>query len=216
MIPRTIFSAWIGSEPPEDIKALVKKAKRINEDAGWGYTFHGPEILAKYERDPYVRRLLAMGEKLAFVMDRIRLLMLKETGGFWVDSDCDFQRPMSLLNRMVDRPEVDYLTGARNPWRPGIALHRAVPIIDNTVMGSAPNGRMVNRLLNMFTADHPKQTGHDAGSEVFRTLDESVILLNYQYFYVRDEAQTPQTILLHDLGNKGSWCHVEYPPVQLK
>lgn len=206
MIPKTCFSCWIGGDPPKNVVELTKKAKRVVESApNWIYVFHGPEVLERYGKDPYIRRLLAMRESLAFVVDRIRLLLLRDHGGFWVDSDCDFQRPMSLLDKMADDPKTDFLTGVRNPWRPHVALHRGVAMVDNTVMGSAKGGKMVNRLLSLYTADNPKQTGHDAGVEVLRSIDESVILLNYRYFYAHPPDNFPETILYHDHANIGSW-----------
>lgn len=202
---------------PQEIEDLCGKAERVVKSGGWGYAFYRhDEIMARYGSDPYVRRLLAMKESLAFVVDRLRLLVLRDEGGFWVDSDCDFQRPLSQLDKICARPEVDFVTGVRNPWRPHVALHRGVAMIDNTVMGSAKNGRMVNRMLAQYTAEHPKQTGHDCGIEVLRSIDESVILLNYERFYINDEPQTPNTILLHDQSNRGSWSKREFPPVVLK
>ena len=80
------------------------------------------EIMGRYGQDPYVRRLYAMKESLAFIADRLRLLVLRDEGGFWVDSDVDFQRPLSLLDKICARPEVDFVTGVRNPWRPHVAF----------------------------------------------------------------------------------------------
>ena len=67
-------------------------------------------------------------------------------------------------------------------------------MIDNTVMGSAKNGRMVNRMLALYTPERPKQTGHDCGMECLRSIDESVVLLNYERFYIHHEPETPNTI----------------------
>jgi hypothetical protein len=214
MIPRTFFSAWIGIMPPKEVIEFAEKTERMHAGSGWKFTFHGPSIYDKYANDPYVRRMMARGEKLAYVMDRIRLLMLKETGGFWVDCDSQFKRPMSLLDKIVSRQEVDFLTGIRNPHRPPVALHRGVALIDNTVMGSAPNGRMVNKILALYSADYPMKSGHDCGCEVLRSIDESVVLLNYERFYVENEAETPNTILRHDGINFGSWAKIEIAPLK--
>ena len=205
MIPKFAFSVWVGGQPPRNIVQLTEKAKRIVESGGWSYKFYGPEIMDTYGSDPYVRRLLGMKESLAFVVDRIRLLLLRDHGGWWVDSDCEFIKPMSILNSICDSPRVDFVTGVRNPWRPHVALHRGVAMVDNTVMGSVKGGKMVSRILALYTADKPKQTGHDAGIEVLRTADESTVLLNYKYFYTHAPDNFPETIMYHDDRNSYSW-----------
>lgn len=210
MIPHQCFSIWIGPKIPDSIKALTDEAAEMHARSGWKYTLYRDEVLDIYASDPYVRRLNGMSESTAFIVDRIRLLLLRDQGGFWADSDCKFLKSMSALNRICDDDKVDFVTGIRNPWRPHVQLHRGIAMVDNTVMGSAKGGRMVNRLLGRYTSDSPKQTGHLAGIEVLRTADESTVLLNYKYFYTEDTDIGPETILLHDVGNLGSWTK---PPV---
>jgi len=205
MIPKQIFTCWIGDEPPANIRGLIDEAKRINEASGWSYTVWGKNALDRYADDPYIKSLLAKGEKLAFIVDRIRLLLARDDGGFWVDSDAKFIRSMSLLNAVCARPDVDFITGLRNPWRPNLGIGRGIPIVDNTVFGSAKNGNMVKRILALYKPEHPKQTGHTMGMEVLRTADQNTVLLNYRYYYAMNDQVSPETILLHDQLNMHSW-----------
>jgi hypothetical protein len=209
MIPKTAFTIWIGAPMPEKIERLTEHARKINEKAGWRYTVYGDEILKRYAEDPFVRRLNGMCEATAFIVDRLRLLVLRDEGGFWADSDFQFIRPFSTLNRICGRPEVDFVAGLRNPWREHVHQTRGVPLCDNTVMGSARGGRMVQALLGIYRADDPKHTGKTIGTHILFSADDSTVLLNFQYFYANNERQIgPNTVGIHDFDgmNLGSWA----------
>lgn len=212
MIPKSCFTCWIGSPPPEATRRQIDDAKRIVESGGWSYTLYGKDALDRYADDPYVRALLGKGDKTAFVVDRIRLLLARDEGGFWVDADCKFIRPMSILNTLCERPDLDFVTGLRNPWRPHLGIGRGIPIVDNTVFGSAKGGQMVKRVLNLYKPENPRQTGHSMGMEVLRTADQNTTLLNYRFFYAMNDQVTPETILLHDENNNFSWRE-EFPKI---
>ena len=203
------MTLWVGAPMPEKVKTLTDRMAAMNSANGWTYRVWGEEIWDAYGNDPFVRRLQGMKASFAHIVDRLRLLLLRDYGGFWLDSDCEPIRPLSVLNRICDRPEVDFCTGVRDPWRKHVHPTRGVALVDNTVMGSAKNGKMVNRLLSMYRAEDPKQTGLLAGAEVLRRCDDSVVLLGYAFFYADPDSQTPETVVLHDetsLGsNLGSW-----------
>jgi len=205
MIERKIFTCWLGGQPPERIRKLIDDARRINEKAGWKYTFYGKEVLDRYQADPYVKLLLQKGEKIAFVVDRIRLLLARDEGGFWVDADAQFIKSMALLNVVCERPDVDFITGLRNPWRPHLGIGRGIPLVDNTAFGSAKGGQMVKRILDLYKPETPKQTGQTFGMEVLRTADQNTVLLNFRYFYAMNDQISPETIILHDQSNLHSW-----------
>lgn len=200
MIPKILHEVYIGEIPAREAE-FCQRMEALNPD--FTYKLHRDELLEKHCRDPYVRQMISQNEPMAFVVDRLRVLLLREEGGIYVDADAEPVNPFSSIDHILNDPKVDFVTGLRNPWRPGVALHRQIPIVDNTIMLSAKNGRMVNRLCNLYTARSVIQTGHSHGIEILRTADETTVLLNYRFFY--DDTKTSEAIILHDDRNLSSW-----------
>lgn len=199
---------------PDAIKRLTDEGHRMNVRSGWRYKLHRDEILDRYAADPYIRRLNGMSEKTAFIVDRLRLLLLRDEGGWWFDSDCKWIRPASTLNDICDCEHVDFCTGIRNPYRPHVHAIRGVAMVDNTVMGSTKNGRMINQLLSLYTSDAPKQTGQSIGAYVLTKSRLSTPLLGFEYFYANEDQMSPETVVLHDDRNAATWCRpAEVPSV---
>lgn len=208
MTPRIIHQIWIGtSVMPADCRQWCHSFERMNP--AWEYHLWGQDALERYADDPYLKFFAETGEKLAFVADRIRVLLLRDFGGIYLDVDCKPIRTLGDLDRIVDDPEVDFLCGMRSPDRKMVHLHRGISLIDNTVFGSAKNGRMANRLCALYKPDSKKHTGYSQGLEVIRNMDQTVRVLNYRYFYA--ETIFPETILLHDSVNLGSWVKKPQP-----
>lgn len=207
-INRTIHQIWIGDKPiPADCKAWCSEWKSLHR--GWEYHLWGNELFEKYADDPYVSFMNNSNEKLAFVSDRFRVLLLREFGGVYLDADCLPVRKLDTIAHILDRPDVDFVTGLRPPDRKFVALHRGISLVDNTVMLSAKNGRMINRICSLYTPESRKQNGYSMGLEVIRHADHTTVLLNSRYFY--GSSPTPETILLHDNHNLGSWSPVKVP-----
>jgi len=202
MIPRAISQIWIGELPSREAE-YCRRMEAMNPE--FTYKLHREDTLRMYSGDPYIKLLISRNEPMAFVVDRLRVLLLRDEGGIYIDADAEPVKPLSVIKGIFDDPKIDFMTGMRNPWRPGVALHRGVALIDNTVMASAKNGRVVNRLCSLYRPESVVHNGHSHGVEVMRCLDQSVVLLNYRYFY--DDSEGSDTILLHDAQNLSSWSH---------
>lgn len=201
-VPRRIFQAWIGPDPiPEREKAWCEQMRKMNLD--FEYHFFRNELLDQYGTDAYVRYMMTRGEKLAFVMDRIRLLLLRDyEGGIWIDPD---SQPVKPLNRLKwwDAPHVDFVTAHRDPYRTGVSLYRGIALVDNTVMASAPHGRILNRLMNLYESRTPVRRGGEFGREIMRHSGMDVVWEDSDVFYALTER--PESVLLHDAHNLASW-----------
>lgn len=208
MIPPKIHTIWLGPMR-DDVQKLADSMQITN--LKWSFRLWGDEILARYRKDPYVQRLQQEGEQAAHIVDRLRLLLLRDEGGWWMDADCQAIRPVADIPG-INLPHWDFVFGLRNPHRPQVALHRGIPLVDNTVMASAQNGRMVNRLLDLYKPQNKQwlQTGASIGREILRSCDHTTMALNYRYFY-SDEV-TDETIVLHDSINLGSWTKAHQMP----
>lgn len=203
MVPHRIIQGWIGPNPmPERERAWCAEMKRMN--SGWTHVLFGNEALEKYGRDPYVKAMQDAKRPMAFIVDRIRALMLAEEGGIWLDPDCQPKRPLDLLKHIWDAPEVEFVMAMRNPHRPLVALHRGVTLCDNTIMASAPGSRMIRRILNLWKPTQIVVDGHATGVEMLARVDGyRERLLGFAHFY--DLQDNPEAIVLHDPHNMGSW-----------
>lgn len=207
-VPRTIHQVWVGDEMPVGISANCDAMRKMNHDMA--YTLHGNEVLERYRDDPYVRHLIGSGAKMAFVVDRIRVLLLREFGGIYVDCDARPIQPFSKL-KFWDDPKVDFVAAMRDPYRPAVALHRGVSLVDNSVFASAKNGRIANRLCSLYNSKAPRRDGHDHGCEVMANTAEDVVWLNFRYIYALQ--RYAETIILHDDANLGSWVDKKEPAI---
>jgi hypothetical protein len=201
MVPRRIFQGWIGEKPmPEREKSWCAQMKQMNPT--WEYRCFGNEILEEYEKDIYVRALISMDKPKAFIVDRLRMLLLRDHGGVWIDPDAQPIRPFDTLNPLWDGLAT-FVAGFRSPDRPQVALHRNVSLIDNTFLASAPNSRMCQRILSLWRPTTVVVDGHAVGVEIIRNCHSDVVLLNHRYFYSMQNL--PETIVLHDNQNLESW-----------
>jgi hypothetical protein len=201
MVPRIIHQCWCGPKPiPEREKQWCALMRKMNPT--WDVRFYGNEILEEYEKDIYVRALISMEKPWAFVTDRLRMLLLRDLGGVWIDPDAQPIRPFDTLNPLWDGPAT-FVAGFRSPDRPQVALHRNVSLIDNTFLASAPNSRMCQRILSLWRPTTVVVDGHAVGVEIIRNCHSDVVLLNHRYFYSMQNV--PETIVLHDNQNLESW-----------
>lgn len=203
MTPRRIIQGWVGPNPmPDRERKWCEQMRQMNP--GWEYVLFGNEALEKYGSDPYVKALLDRKRPMAFVADRIRVLMLQESGGIWLDPDCQPIRPLDTLAKIWDAPEVEFVMGLRSPYRPRVALHRGVTLCDNTVICSAPKSRLIRRINGLWRPESIQVDGHACGVEVLANLDGITDrMVGYRYFY--DLEVSPSTVILHDPHNLGSW-----------
>lgn len=206
MIPRRIHQIWCGPKPiPEREKQWCAEMQRMNPT--WSHKLHGNELLERYAQDTYIKAMVAKGEKMAFITDRLRILLLRDEGGVYVDADAQPMKPFDSLP-VWDMAHVDFVAGLRSPQRKEVALHRAVPIIDNTFMASVPNGRLVNRIESLWnpgaiTGEKMAINGHRTGVAIMEHASWDTVLLNHRFIYC--ETTYPESLILHDSHNLHSW-----------
>jgi hypothetical protein len=200
MTPRVLHQIWIGKSVPEREKQWCEQMRQMNP--GWTYHLHRDEILQKYGADPYVKALQTLEKPIAFLTDRLRMLVLRDLGGVYLDCDCQPVRPLDTLSNVWDGPAT-FVAGFRSPDRPDVALHRGVTLLDNTFLASAPNSRMCQRILSLWRPQNVVVDGHAVGVEIMRNCHADVVLLNHRYFY--GTQNSPEAIVLHDAHNLASW-----------
>jgi len=202
MIPRLLFQGWVGQSPmPDREQAWVKEMGRMNPT--WKHVVFGNEMLDQFSRDVYVKALIDQKKPWAFVCDRIRVLLIQEQGGVWLDPDCQPLRPLDSIAGLWDSPTISFAAAYRSPDRPEVALHRGVSLVDNTFLASSPHSRMINRIADLWRPSGIVVDGHAVGCEVLRSADVDVCMLGYKYFYATH--RHPETVALHDSHNLASW-----------
>jgi len=207
MIDRKIHSIWIGPNPlPAREKQWSDRMAIINPT--WKYQLHGNELLARYATDPYISAMQTRKAPLAFVADRLRILLLRDEGGVYLDADCQPIRPLDSIS-IWDKPELDFVMGFRSPHRKDVALHRGIALVDNHFMASSKGGRMVNRIASLWAPDHIVINGHDTGICAIENADWTTMFLGQKFFCAMQEF--PETIVLHDCHNIGSWTTPKIP-----
>lgn len=200
MIPRVLHQIWIGNSIPDREAHWCEQLRQMNPQ--WEYHLHREDILQRYGSDPYVKALQELGKPLAFVTDRLRMLVLRDFGGVYLDCDCQPIRPLDTIKDVWDGPST-FIAGFRSPDRPDVALHRGVTLLDNTFLASAKNSRMCQRILSLWRPQNVVVDGHAVGVEILRNCYSDVTLLNHRYFY--STQNLPETIVLHDSQNLASW-----------
>ncbi len=215
MIPKLCHQLWVG---PKSIPAREQNwcAQLAKMNKTWTHKLHGNEILTRYSQDPYVSALAeqckADPKKLAFLSDRLRVLLLRDEGGVYLDADCD---PIQSLDTLPfwDRENLDFVYGMRSPHRKDVALHRGVALVDNHFLASAKGGKMISRIVSLWSPSRQIVNGHDTGICILENTDSSCICLNHRYFF--GQQKYPETIVLHDVNNLGSWTTKTAPPLAL-
>lgn len=200
MIERRILQGWAGPhQPPDMVVKFCAQMRVMNPEME--YLWLGNEYLKRHENDPYVRHMVSRGEPWAFVMDRLRVLALKEHGGIWIDPDAQPLRPLKDLP--IWDKDWDFVTAHRSPYRAEVQVKRGVAVCDNTVMGSAKNGRMINRLVNLSDSRAPVRKGAAYGWEIMDQSGPDTCWLNSRAFYSMEK--NPEAFILHDNQNLASW-----------
>jgi len=202
MIEKRLHQIWVGTKPiPQREAQWCHRMEILNPK--WTYRLHGNELLVRYKDDPFIKVMQERQISLAFITDRLRVLILRDEGGVYLDADCE-PRPLDSLS-IWDEPKVDFVAGLRNPHRNNVALHRAIPLVDNTFLGSAKGGKMINRLAALWSPAHIIIDGHTMGCAILEgaTYPETAFL-NHRYIYAMEKF--PETLVLHDAANLGSWA----------
>lgn len=190
-IPKIIHQIWIGDEPiPEHCVEFIQQMQELNPD--YEYRLWGNEIFDEvYKDDVFLKyyRTDPTLYKWAFIADRIRLLLLRDYGGIYVDVDA---KPIQSFNVVRDKlkPHHTFFSGMK-PSQENNTL------VDCTVYGSAPNSRIINLCLDTYTNIEWANGCRMFSDKIIEECDNDVALFNYKYFY--DNKITDDTIVLHDV-----------------
>ena len=114
-IPKTIHQIWIGpAEIPDWCEDQANEMREVHEKLGWEYKFWGNEVLDLYKDDKFLTNYLKNPKlyKWSYITDRLRVLILRDYGGVYVDIDCKIIKPLDYcLDSLSDN--IKFFCGAR-------------------------------------------------------------------------------------------------------
>jgi hypothetical protein len=191
-IPKKIHQVWIGfKEIPDWCQKFGEEMEAMHPDWEYKLWTHDEIFNQQYKDDPFLQSYLTNPElyKWAFIADRVRLLLLRDFGGVYCDLDA---KPVRSFDEILKKlsPQHTFFAGMKPTQE-----HNT--LIDCTVYGSVPNGRIINGCLSCYeslTWAHGCKTFND---KIIAIMSTDVALFGYEFFY--DNKITQNTIILHDV-----------------
>lgn len=191
-IPKKIHQIWIGNAPiPDHCAAFGKEMQEMHPD--WEYKLWRHEDIFDdlYKNDPYLQNYIKDPNlyKWAFIADRIRLLLLRDFGGIYCDLDAKPIRPFDII--------LDSLTEEQTFFAGMKPSQDNNTLIDCTVYGSVPDGRVINECLACY---HRLNWAHGCrtfNDRIIEKMGPDIALFGYEYFY--NWQISDKTIVLHDV-----------------
>ncbi len=206
-IPKIIHQIWIGpAEIPKWCAEYVVEVQKIHEKLGWEYKFWGNDALNLYKDDKFFKKYTTNTDKFkwAFIADRLRMLILKDYGGVYLDIDCKVIKPLDYcLDKLSEN--TSFFCGMKDT-KGGYSQY-----IETAVLGSVKNGRIPNLILGLYDPLDFKYvlSGGDHGRTILKNIDIDVVIFGQKSFY--KIKTTNDTVVIHD--ELGSWYR---SPLQLE
>lgn len=106
MKPKIIHQIWIGNDPSEEIVSYMDSVKNMNPD--FEYKLYGNDCLKKYDLDHLLGKT-----KESFISNILRVKLLEEYGGWYIDADTiAYDNLSKLTNYDSNRLIVSELDGS--------------------------------------------------------------------------------------------------------
>lgn len=136
-IPKIIHQIWVGPKPlPESCKRWSETWKEKHPE--WEYRLWDNEaaerFLPRMRNADYYRQAIVPAMKA----DILRLEILYEYGGFYVDMDMECLWPMDEL---IEHPGIKFIAGAQEDYS----------TITNTLIGATPKHDLINAFIEAVT-----------------------------------------------------------------
>ena len=190
-IPKKIHQIWIGPRVlPEKYVEMTANMKAMHP--GWEYKLwtHDELFNDRYADDIYLQAYLKEPDtfRWAFIADRIKLLLLRDFGGVYVDVDAKYIKSFDVV---MDKLE------ERHTFFAGMKTYDVQSsLIECAVYGAAPNSRLINLCLDFYQDTRWAHGCMDFSNVIVHNLEDDALLLSSKYFYAFEEYE--ETIVLHE------------------
>ena len=190
-IPKKIHQIWIGPRVlPEKYVEMTANMKAMHPDWEYKLWTHDELFYDRYADDIYLQAYLKEPDtfRWAFIADRIKLLLLRDFGGVYVDVDAKYIKSFDVV---MDKLE------ERHTFFAGMKTYDVQSsLIECAVYGAAPNSRLINLCLDFYQDTRWAHGCMDFSNVIVHNLEDDALLLSSKYFYAFEEYE--ETIVLHE------------------
>ena len=190
-IPKKIHQIWIGPRVlPEKYVEMTADMKAMHPDWEYKLWTHDELFNDRYADDIYLQAYLKEPDtfRWAFIADRIKLLLLRDFGGVYVDVDAKYIKSFDVV---MDKLE------ERHTFFAGMKTYDVQSsLIECAVYGAAPNSRLINLCLDFYQDTRWAHGCMDFSNVIVHNLEDDALLLSSKYFYSFEEFE--ETIVLHE------------------
>lgn len=190
-IPKKIHQVWIGyDELPEKYVEMTKNMKDMHPEWEYRLWTHDEIFNDRYADDIYLQAYIKdpLTFKWAFITDRIKLLLLRDFGGVYVDVDAKYIKSFDIvMDKLEDKHT--FFAGMKT-------FDIRSSLIECAIYGAAPNSRLINLCLDYYQDTRWAHGCMDFSNVIIHNLEDDALLLNSKYFYSFEEFD--QTIVLHE------------------
>ena len=201
-IPKKIHQIWIGPRVlPEKYVEMTADMEAMHPDWEYKLWSHDEIFNDLYANDIYLQAYIKEPEtfKWAFITDRIKLLLLRDFGGVYIDVDA---KPVKSFDVVMDKLE------DKHTFFAGMKTFDVQSsLIECAVYGAAPNSRLINLCLDFYQDTRWAHGCMDFSNIIIHNLEDDALLLNSKYFYSFEESE--QTIVLHEPEDIRLYSHSE-------
>ena len=201
-IPKKIHQIWIGPRVlPEKYVEMTADMEAMHPDWEYKLWSHDEIFNDLYADDIYLQAYIKEPEtfKWAFITDRIKLLLLRDFGGVYIDVDA---KPVKSFDVVMDKLE------DKHTFFAGMKTFDVQSsLIECAVYGAAPNSRLINLCLDFYQDTRWAHGCMDFSNIIIHNLEDDALLLNSKYFYSFEESE--QTIVLHEPEDIRLYSHSE-------
>lgn len=190
-IPKKIHQVWIGPKQlPEKYVEMTANMKAMHPDWEYKLWSHDEIFNDLYVDDVFLQSYVKEPDtfRWAFITDRVKLLLLRDFGGVYVDVDA---KPVKSFNDILFK-----LTENQTFFAGMKAYSTQQALVECSVYGAAPNSRIINLCLKEYDDIRWAHGCLTFSNVIVNNLEEDMLLLNSKYFY--DFELTDTTILLHE------------------
>ena len=215
MIPKILHQIWVGEEMPDTHKKYMETVKEKHPD--WDYKLWTNDNLDNFLTKEFISRYDLKVIRPAFLVDLLRIEILKKVGGVYLDADTECQKPIDSFVKQ-DR---DFITavfrgeGSRLTWC----------FMLNCFFGTEKDGRMINLLSKGLSLNSEQMKKYDATggfgainfhNVVVANADHTTTIYGENYFqrlhHRRKDKINPDAYLVHHTTcswKKGKMIKVE-------
>ena len=207
MIPKKIHYIWLGGDKPESVKSCVDSTHKYNSDyeiIEWNESNIDLSVLSECELYFYNRWYAT--HKYAFCSDLIRLYILRDHGGIYIDTDVEFVK--HLDESFLESPFLGRINPEGTPCNGCIwgttgndddFLSLMISKMQDRLLHS---GRLYGRkwIFNSIMIGHFRKNGDEPSNEITEMFGYKIYPIDYfcpQNCYTKELNISKNTVSIH-------------------